>query len=67
MGVPRTTIELTEEQRAFLDSLPHGQIKLVLSELINCAMDLAKKYGNQKAASFIQAGIMELTDKHNGG
>jgi len=65
--IPRTTIVVTQEQRDFLDALPHGQIKIFLSALLDCALDLGKRYGNKPASAFIMAGIMELTDKPKEG
>lgn len=63
----RTTIEITDEQRMFLDRLPHGSIKVLMSALLDCAIELSDRYGERKAAAFIQGGLMRFTDRPKEG
>jgi len=65
--MPRTTIEISEEHRDFLDKLAHGQLKRLISGLLDCTLDLSAKYGERMAVAYVSAGIMQLTEAKDGG
>lgn len=66
--MPRTTIEISEEHRDFLDRLAHGQLKRLISGLLDCTTALSATYGEKMAVAYVSAGIMQLTEvKKEGG
>lgn len=54
---PRLTIDLTEPQKAFLDSLPHGWKQHIYSALTDMLIDMVKRCGTMTLGAIVSKRI----------